>query len=79
MNRRQKIIVSITGITLVLLILVGLTYGYFLTRIQGNTNDKSISATMANLEVKYQDGSPDVIEEDKIMPGKEFIKKFSNS
>ena len=61
MNRRQKIIVSITGIFLVLLILVGLTYGYFLTRIKGNTNDKSISATTANLEVKYQDGSDGII------------------
>ena len=49
MNRKQKIIVSTTGIFLVLLILVGLTYAYFLTRINGNTNDKSISVTTANL------------------------------
>ena len=51
MNRRQKIIVSVTGIFIVLLILVGLTYAYFLTRITGNTNDKSISVTTANLEL----------------------------
>ena len=57
MNRQQKIIVSITGITLVLLILVGLTYAYFLTRIQGNTNTKSISVTTANLSLVYADGN----------------------
>ena len=41
MNRRQKIIVSITGIFIIMLALVGLTYAYFLTRITGNENEKS--------------------------------------
>ena len=40
MNNTQKIIVSGVGITIVLLTLLGLTYAYFLTRIQGNTNEK---------------------------------------
>ena len=53
MNRKQKIIISVTGIFIVLLILVGLTYAYFLTRIQGNTNTKSISVTTANLVLEY--------------------------
>ena len=53
MNRKQKIIVSITGIFLVLMILVGLTYAYFLTKITGNTNTKSISVTTANLVLEY--------------------------
>ena len=53
MNRKQKIIVSVTGIFIVLLIIVGLTYAYFLTRIQGNTNTKSISVTTANLVLEY--------------------------
>ena len=61
MNRKQKIIVSTTGIFLVLLILVGLTYAYFLTRINGNTNDKSISVTTANLRLVYSDGTDGVI------------------
>ena len=68
MNRKQKIIVSVTGIFLVLLILVGLTYAYFLTKINGNTNDKSISVTTANLEIKYEDNN-DIITGDKIEPG----------
>ena len=53
MNRKQKIIVSITGIFLVVMILVGLTYAYFLTKITGNTNDKSISVSSANLVLEY--------------------------
>ncbi len=68
MNRKQKIILSVTGIFIVLLILVGLTYGYFLTRINGNTNAKSISVTTANLEIEYNDNN-DIITGNKIEPG----------
>jgi len=69
MNRKQRIIVSITGIFIVLLALVGLTYAYFLTRITGNENDKSISVTTANLELVYADGTTTVLEPDtKLIP-----------
>ena len=64
MNRRQKIIVSVTGIFLVLLILVGLTYAYFLTKIKGNDNEKSISVTTANLELVYGDGTQTILKND---------------
>ncbi len=57
MNKKQKIIVSVVGITIVLLALLGLTYAYFLTRIQVNTNDKSISVTTADLKLTYSDGN----------------------
>ena len=68
MSRKQRIIVSITGIVLVSLILVGLTYGYYLTTIKGNTNSKSISVTTANLYIEYNDNN-DIITGDKIEPG----------
>ena len=68
MNRKQKIIVSVVGITIVLLALLGLTYAYFLTRIQGNTNDKSISVTTADLKLVYGDGSDGVIGEENLLP-----------
>ena len=74
MNKRQKIVVSITGITLVLLILVGLTYAYFLTRIQGNTNNKSISITTADLALVYSDGNG-LISVEKIQPGTTLTSK----
>ena len=57
MNKKTKIIVSITGITIVLLALVGITYGYFLTRIRGNDNPSSVLLTTANLELTYDDMS----------------------
>ena len=68
MNRKQKLIISITGITIVLLALLGLTYGYYLTRIEGNTNSNSISITTADLTLKYDDGSS-YINLTNIMPG----------
>ena len=64
MSKKGKIIVSISGIVLVMLILVGLTYAYFLTRIQGNTNSKSISVTTANLELTYGDNSAEILGKD---------------
>ena len=68
MKRKSKIIISITGIFLVLLILSGLTYAYFLTNIQGNTNTKSVSITSANLQLTYNDGNGTIIGTN-IVPG----------
>ena len=74
MNKKQKIIVSITGITLVLLILVGLTYAYFLTRIQGNTNERSISVSTKDLALVYEDGNG-IISGNLIEPGTTLTSK----
>ena len=68
MSRKNKIIVSIVGISIISLALIGLTYGYYLTRIQGNTNNKSISISTANLELTYSDNS-DIITGTNIVPG----------
>lgn len=57
MNKRGKIIVSIVAIFIVLLALIGITYGYFLTRVTGNTEENSILITTANLELVYGDGN----------------------
>ncbi len=78
MNRRQKIIVSVTGIFLVLLIIVGLTYAYFLTQINGNTEEKSISITTANLELVYGDGNGILEAAELIEPGKDIKFKDVN-
>lgn len=76
MNRRQKIIVSVTGIFLVLLLLAGLTYAYFLTRIIGNTNNKSISVNTANLSIAYDDGTG-AVTASNFMPGDSISKTFN--
>ena len=77
MNRRQKIIVSITGIFLVLMILVGLTYAYFLTKITGNTNTKSISVTTANLVLEYGENTNVVQGINNAEPGYSVEKIFT--
>ena len=61
MSNKNKIIVSIVGITIVLLVLLGITYAYYLTRIEGNTNTNSISVTTAKLELVYSDNSEEII------------------
>lgn len=68
MSRKNKIIISIVGICIISLALIGLTYGYYLTRINGNTNDKSISLSTSKLELTYSDNN-DVITGTNIMPG----------
>ena len=79
MNKQQKIIVSIVGITIVLLALLGITYAYYLTRIEGNTNTNSISVTTANLSLVYGDGTTKILTSDTLlMPGEfEGTKDFT--
>ena len=77
MSKRQKIIVSITGIFLVLLILAGLTYAYFLTKITGNTNTKSISVTTANLVLEYGENTNVVQGISNAEPGYSVEKIFT--
>ena len=77
MNRKSKIIVSVVGITIVLLALLGLTYAYYLTRIQGNTNTNSISVTTADLRLVYRDGSANVVETEIEPSNTVYTKEFT--
>ena len=74
MNKQNKIIVSIVGITIILLTLLGITYAYYLTRIEGNTNTNSISISTAKLELLYSDGNGE-LEFLNIMPGDDITAK----
>ena len=75
MNKRNKIIISIVGITIVLLALLGITYAYYLTRIEGNTNSNSISVTTADLKVSYGENSSEVIVKENALPGEMLAEK----
>ncbi len=74
MNRKQRIVFSVVGITIVLLTLIGLTYAYYLTRIQGNTNEKSIDITSAYLALSYDDGNKEITM-NNILPGTTITSK----
>ena len=55
MKRKTIITISISGIIIVTLALLSLTYGYYLTRIQGNTNAKSVEVTSGSSKALYTD------------------------
>ena len=76
MSHKQRIIISITGIVLVSLILIGLTYGYYMTKINGNNNNKSISVVTANILLEYADINDELITDTKVEPGKSWTKTF---
>ncbi len=77
MNRNQRIVVSIVGIIIVTLALIGITYAYFMTKIIGNSSETSISGTLADLELTYYDGNGIVEPDDLMMPGDTLEKTFS--
>ena len=76
MSRKQRITISITGIVLVSFILIGLTYGYYMTKINGNNNNKSISVVTANILLEYADINDELITDTKVEPGKSWTKTF---
>ena len=76
MKRKTKIIVYTTCIVLVLLLLVGFTYGYYLTKINGNKTAKSVEVVAGDSRLLYTDLSTEdtnVI----IEPGYTNIKLFT--
>lgn len=77
MSRRKSIIISIVGITIILLSLLGITFGYYYSKIIGNTNDKSISINMNYLELTYDDGNG-LITAYNIIPGETIATKTFN-
>lgn len=74
---RRGIIVGITALFLVTLILLGLTYAYYRTRIIGNPNAESISVTSKNLQLTYSDGTENVNTTGTIEPGTVITKTFT--
>ena len=76
MKNKKRIVISGITLFLVTIMLLGLTYAYYKTRINGNSKDKSISVTSKKLEITYTDGNG-VIEGKGIEPGYTTTKTFS--
>lgn len=68
-TKKQKIMISIIAIFLVLITLLGITYAYFLTRVRGNTNENSVILSTANLLLEYDDGNEILESDGVIIPG----------
>ena len=76
MKRKTKIIIYSTCILLILLIMLGFTYGYFITKIDGNKNAKSVEIVSGESKVLYTDLTTEDISE-IIEPGYTHIKLFT--
>ena len=76
MKRRTLTIVSIVSIIIISLLLLSLTYGYYLTTIEGNTNSKSVEVVTGDTKVLYTDLSQDNTSE-IIKPGFKTVKSFT--
>ena len=76
MKRRTLTIVSIVSIIIISLLLLSLTYGYYLTTIQGNESSKSVEVVTGDSKVLYTDLSNSDSSE-IIKPGYKNIKIFT--
>lgn len=77
-KNNKSIVVGITSLLLVMLLLLGLTYAYYRTRIIGNESpDPSISVQSKKMEITYQDGTAEMNMTGKIEPGFIATKTFT--
>jgi len=76
MKRRTLTIISIVSIIIISLLLLGLTYGYYLTTIEGNKNSKSVEVVTGDSKILYTDLS--VADTSGIIePGYKTVKVFT--
>lgn len=76
--RKKLISVSIVSVVLGLLLIMGLTYGYYQTIVKSNESDKSLSATSKYLAVVYEDGTAVMdFSGDYMFPGNGATKEFT--
>ena len=74
--KSKHIIISGIALFLITILLLGLTYAYYKTKVIGNNNEKTISSVGKKLEITYTDGNG-VIEAAEIEPGYTATKTFS--
>ncbi len=74
--KNKHIIISGIALFLITILLFGLTYAYYKTRIVDNSKDKSVSVVSKNLKITYSDGNG-VIEGTEIEPGYSATKTFT--
>ena len=77
MKNKKQIVIATSVLVVTTILLLGLTYAYYKTRINGNTKDKSISITSKKLEITYGDGNGVISPTEKIEPGYTVTKTFT--
>ncbi|MBQ3020943.1 MAG: hypothetical protein IJD92_01810 [Bacilli bacterium] len=68
MIKQNKILIITLSLVIGLLSLIGFSYAYYLISVKGNTTNKSIVVTSADLELIYDDGTNEIITMSKFRP-----------
>lgn len=88
-NSKKSVYIGIIVLLVVTLLLLGLTYAYYKTRIIGNENPTTISAKVKKLMIEYKDGTAYFVPASgegtteingtvgNVEPGDVFIKEFN--
>ena len=78
MNTKQKLTLGIAAIFMVTLTIVGVTYAYFVTRVNGETTEsvKINTASVGSVEYQAGNGTEDAISLSKVLPGTFTYKTF---
>ena len=75
---KKRYYISFVLVLLVTMLILGTTYAYYKTKINGNSKDKSISVLSKYLAVKYSDGTSTMnFDGDYFFPGDSAEKTFS--
>ena len=69
MNRNKRIVVSIIGIVIVGMALLGLTYGYYVTKVKTPSGNAKADITLGKLELVYGDGNGLINAGNNLNPG----------
>jgi len=77
MNTRQKLTLGIAAIFMVTLTIVGVTYAYFLTRVEGEDQTENINVGTAEIaDISYVEGDPEIVKLENSVPGEYALKSF---
>src|SRR5574344_282977 len=76
MDKKHKVMIVILSILNVAVLLVGVSYAYYVATISGNETSKSLEGTSSNLEITFADGA-DTVSASGIAPGWSATKTFT--
>lgn len=74
LTKKNKVLIAV--IVLISIAIIGVSYAYYVARLQGNESSTTVDATSSILQVTYTDGSA-IISENNLAPGWSSSKTFS--
>ena len=76
MSTRQKLTLGIAAIFMVTLTIIGVTYAYFVTRVDVQGTETKAEITTADVSITYGDGNS-VVSMNNVVPGTTVYKTFT--